>query len=291
MRILFASYNIQFGFGQDGRYDIARVAEVVKDCDIVCFQEVAQHWRRNDHDDQAKVLAEAMNAHVSFGPLYDLDASYPDAAGRVVNRRRTFGNMVASRWPIRSARTLALPKHATAEVSDVHRCVVEAVVATPAGPLRVYSVHLSHLSASQRLPQARALRDIVRDAPVSGAAFDGVQDEFWSEGWTSPNPPAPVIVAGDFNCRADSAEYAELCGQATPSYGRIRQHDQLVDTWTAAGHDALGPTSFFKFRDNYKIDHVLASADVARSVTRAWIDTTAVASDHYPLFVEFDWAS
>jgi len=38
------SYNIQYGFGADGVYDLARIANVVKGADIVALQEVERNW-------------------------------------------------------------------------------------------------------------------------------------------------------------------------------------------------------------------------------------------------------
>ncbi len=32
------SFNIQYGFGTDGRYDLARIASAVQYADIVCLQ-------------------------------------------------------------------------------------------------------------------------------------------------------------------------------------------------------------------------------------------------------------
>ena len=34
------SYNIQFGRGLDGRFDLGRICESVKGADIICLQEV-----------------------------------------------------------------------------------------------------------------------------------------------------------------------------------------------------------------------------------------------------------
>ena len=38
------SYNVQYGFGADGVYDLARIANVVKGADIVALQEVERNW-------------------------------------------------------------------------------------------------------------------------------------------------------------------------------------------------------------------------------------------------------
>ena len=54
MRLL--SYNIQYGFGSDGRYDLPRVAEVLRHSDLIALQEVDRHWSRTNHDDQPALL-------------------------------------------------------------------------------------------------------------------------------------------------------------------------------------------------------------------------------------------
>jgi len=289
MRLLITSYNIQYGLGQDGRYDTARIADVVKDADIILFQEVCQNWSRNDGEDQVAVIAERLNRYVVFGSTFDMDASTIED-GRIVNRRKTFGNMVASRWPIVSSRTLLLPKFGLPETMDVQRCVVEAVIETPAGPLRAYSVHLSHISSGQRLPQVERLMAFIRRAPLDGRPFDAKAPDAW--GADLPGPveiPAPALLAGDFNCTAESPEYALVAGEWTRERGRLRRADQLVDTWVAAGQDPFTATSFYKQAERMKIDHIFATPDIAAGVQRSWIDTEEIASDHYPVFVEVDW--
>ena len=39
----FASYNIQFGFGKDGKNDLARIAGEVRGADVIALQEVERH--------------------------------------------------------------------------------------------------------------------------------------------------------------------------------------------------------------------------------------------------------
>ena len=38
--MILLSFNIQYGFGADGRYDLARAASVMQGADIVALQEV-----------------------------------------------------------------------------------------------------------------------------------------------------------------------------------------------------------------------------------------------------------
>ncbi|WP_420563802.1 endonuclease/exonuclease/phosphatase family protein [Thalassobaculum sp.] len=288
MRLVVATYNIQYALGQDGRYDIARIADAVAEADIILFQEVTQNWTRNDGEDQVAELAARLNRYVVFGSTFDSDASTV-VDGKVVNRRRTFGNMIASRWPILSSRTQLLPKHALPETMDVQRCVVEGICQTPAGPIRAYSVHLSHISAGQRLPQVEVLMRFIREAQTDALPADGPFPQAWSGDAVDVPLPATVILGGDFNCTADSREIALVCGEMDPHRGRLRRAGQLVDTFVAAGHDPLVASTFYTRETGYKIDHLVATPDLAGSVVRSWIgDSTA--SDHYPVFVELDWA-
>jgi endonuclease/exonuclease/phosphatase family metal-dependent hydrolase len=275
-----ATYNIQFGRGRDGVYDVPRIAAAVAAADIVAWQEVTQNWQRGGGLDQALELARALDHHHAFGTGFAVDAGGPSGAPA---RWRTFGNMVSSRWPIRSTRTLLLPKRSLAGVFDLQRSVTEAVVRAPGGDLRVYSVHLSHISPGQRLPQVAMLRDFVADAPLNGSAWDDTFTPDWTEGMDTPFLPASALVMGDLNCTADSAEYAMLCGERHPKRGRLVPRDGLHDLWVAAGHGELdGDTCPAEQR---KIDHILGTADLAGTVERAWIDGEAAGSDHQPLFV------
>ena len=61
MRLL--SYNIQYGFGRDNAYDLARVAKVIAEADIAALQEVDRHWSRTGFDDQPRLLAVSPSSH------------------------------------------------------------------------------------------------------------------------------------------------------------------------------------------------------------------------------------
>ena len=41
------TYNIQYGLGKDGRYDLARIAREVGGADVIALQEVERHWQRS----------------------------------------------------------------------------------------------------------------------------------------------------------------------------------------------------------------------------------------------------
>ena len=280
--MLLATYNVHFCLGADNQYDVARVADVVAGADIVCLQEVVQGWSLNAFADQAGEIAARLNRHVWFHGAFDADSSSVEADGRIVNRRRTFGNAVLSRWPIREARGHLLPKTALANQFDLQRGVVEATIAAPGGDLRVYSVHLSHLLPAQRVPQVRALLRLVHGAVRRGGAWDNAASDTFVFAEKAPPVSPSAIVMGDFNFTHEHPEYPLMCGDLSPVFGRVTPVDRLTDAWTAAGN-AEGIDSF---SGEGRIDHCFLTPDLAGAVKRAWIDGSTPASDHWPLFVE-----
>jgi len=99
------TYNIQYGLGKDNRYDLARIAREIEDADVIALQEVERHWQRSGCIDSPAVLGiQLPEHHWVYGANLDMDASYRDAEGRLVNRRRQFGTMILSRLPIVSSR-------------------------------------------------------------------------------------------------------------------------------------------------------------------------------------------
>ena len=67
MRLL--SFNMQYGFGADGIYDLTRAAQVIAAADIACLQEVDRHWSRTGFDDQPALLQALLpDRFTVFGP-------------------------------------------------------------------------------------------------------------------------------------------------------------------------------------------------------------------------------
>ena len=284
-----ATYNIQFGLGKDGRYDLARIAEEVKTADIIALQEVDRYWRRSGCVDSPAVLgARLPDHHWVYGANLDMDASYRDAEGRLINRRRQFGTMLLSRLPIVSSRNHLLPKYGTLTQHSIQQGALEAVIITKsAGPVRIYSVHLSHLSPATRLPQMEALLDIHARAPSEGGAWCGGHPEpeaGWMEG-EMPPMPSDAILMGDFNFTWRAGEYDRIVGPASERYGRLNRLTGFVDAWVAAEHrEDEGVTA-----DNGKrIDFCFVSATLAGRIRSAHIDAGATGSDHQPLWVDID---
>jgi len=66
MRVV--TYNIQFGRGRDGRYDIDRTAQVLEGADIVGLQEAEAYWDRSGNIHQVEHIAAALgDYHFVYG--------------------------------------------------------------------------------------------------------------------------------------------------------------------------------------------------------------------------------
>ena len=133
--MLCASYNIQFGRGKDERFDLSRIVAELGDPDRVALQEVESFVSRSGDLDQAEAIAAAQMPHMHwvFGAGIDAHASITHPDGRVENRRRRFGNMVLSRWPVLSAANHLLSKHALHAEVHLRRALLECVIDTPIG--------------------------------------------------------------------------------------------------------------------------------------------------------------
>lgn len=98
--VLVMSYNIHFGVGLDGRYDLQRIADVIRTsgADIVGLQEVDVHFGRRSHfEDQATTLARDLGMQRFFAPIYDFGPTTPHG------QRRQSGVAILTRFPIRTA--------------------------------------------------------------------------------------------------------------------------------------------------------------------------------------------
>ena len=269
--MLFATYNIHYGVGADGRYDVPRIADAVAQADVICLQEVTRGFADNNYADHTAEIGKRLNRYYRFHGPMEADASTVAADGTITSRRRSFGNAIVSRWPIQWSRGVMLPKTRLTDRFDLQRGYIEAVIAVPSGPLRIYCTHLSHVGAKQRLPQVEALMTAVQAAGDVGGTWDATAPPSFM--FQEPAPPVPTtaIVAGDFNFTPGHPEYPMATAQ-------------LVDAWRAAGNTEEEVDSFPR---EGRIDHVFVTADLAPRVKRAWIGYGIPASDHWPVFVEF----
>ena len=289
------SYNIQYGFGADGRYDLERVARVVESADIIALQEVERHWQRTGDDDQPAILGRLLPNHFwVYGPAFDMDASFRDAENRIVNRRRQFGTMLLSRLPIAWSRLHLLPMRRTVTPLNTQNAALEGLIRTPAGPVRVLSLHLAHIGVEERLEQIEFLLGRHARAPVEGGPWSGVDDEparNWTHGEAEPKSPQAAIWMGDFNCEPGSAEYRRIVGE-NPYHRGAGYFSGFSDAAIAAGQRSGELYTHVKTIDGVvrkrQLDHCFVGAMLASRVRSVLAGNAEIASDHHPLWVDID---
>ena len=70
------TYNIRFGLGLDQRIDLARIADTVRDADIIALQEVERFWKRSGMSDQPEIVGRHLRGfYWVYFPAFDMDAS------------------------------------------------------------------------------------------------------------------------------------------------------------------------------------------------------------------------
>ena len=118
-----ASYNIQYGRGRDGVFDLERIAAALAGADIIALQEVERFWQRSGMRDQPAELAGLLGEYYwVYGAGFDVHAG---GDGELRNRRRQFGNMLLCRQPILSSRNHLLPKYASLGPMSLQRSALE----------------------------------------------------------------------------------------------------------------------------------------------------------------------
>jgi endonuclease/exonuclease/phosphatase family metal-dependent hydrolase len=278
------TYNTQYGVGRDGKFDLERIAKEVAGADIVALQEVTRNFARNGGADMIEGLAALLPDYFSaFGPAMDLDFGATDGEGRPLNKRFQFGNMVLSRFPIVASRNLLLPRTLRFSRGNLQRSALEALVIAPSGPIRIYSVHLDHVSVTERSLQISHLKERVCAYPGEGGAISG------SAEYGFPEPPRPqgFILMGDFNMDRFSPEYALMAGEQDDA-SRAAGTDP-VDIYSLDDGLPDGAVSWVddaKPETNRLIDYAFVEKSLAGRVGKVRIDREAKGSDHLPVWFD-----
>jgi endonuclease/exonuclease/phosphatase family metal-dependent hydrolase len=287
--VRFATYNIQYGRGRDGRFDLPRIAGELRGAEVIALQEVERYWQRSGHVDQPQELARLLGFdYWVYGAGVDLHLLAPPA-GAPPGARRQFGNMLLSRSPILYSRNHLLPKYASTGPMSLQRSALETVLQIGTRALRVYSVHLTHLSAQTRLAQIDQLLQIHTNACREGApiACGPIKAEWVDEGLPVAMPREAVLM-GDFNMESDSDEYQRICGPRSPYGGRISNPEGFVDAWVASGRDEDEGVSADIHGRDVRLDYCFVSTALVDAIGAVRIDVDARGSDHQPVWMELN---
>jgi endonuclease/exonuclease/phosphatase family metal-dependent hydrolase len=285
MRVV--TYNIQYGIGLDGRYDVGRITDAVRGADVIALQEVTRNNPRNGNRDMVAEIGEALPEYfAAYGSNFEVNVGSRVENGRALTTTFQLGNMVLSRSPIHLSRNLLLPRSRSFEAMNFQRGALEALIETPLGFIRFYSTHLDHRSPVERTSQIRFLRQRLLNYALEGGGLSGIPEI----GLPDLPYPEAFIVLGDFNMLPGSPEYVELAGRPDHEFGMPLTADLAVDaaqrldtpdlvTWV----DPKRPDDASRHK---RIDYVFTSASLAGSLKRLWVDRQAVGSDHLPVWLE-----
>lgn len=165
-------YNIHYGQGNDGKYDVERLAEVIKreKPDLVALQEVDVVVERSGKVHQAQRLGELTGLEVRYGPTQHYQGGL-------------FGNAVLTNLPILDVLIQPLPyTEATPEKTTYPRGCIAVTVEGPGGkPVRFISTHFQHNVEEDRVAEAKKINELFGED-------DGI----------------PTILAGDMNALPDA---------------------------------------------------------------------------------------
>lgn len=189
-------YNIHYGQGTDGTYDVERLANVIQQSkpDLVALQEVDVGVKRSGRVHEAQRIAELTGMAVRFGPTQHYEGGL-------------FGNAVLSRLEILDVQIHPLPyTESTPERTTYPRGAIAVIVRGPGGqPLRFVSTHFQHNVPEDRVAEAKAINQLFsRDATPTLLAGDmnavpeAAPIQTLLKRWTNatdepPSPSAPAI--------------------------------------------------------------------------------------------------
>jgi len=285
MRVV--TYNIQYGIGLDGQYDVGRITDAVRGADVIALQEVTRNNPRNGNRDMVAEIGEALPEYfAAYGSNFEVNVGSRVENGRALTTTFQLGNMVLSKTPIHLSRNLLLPRSRSFEAMNFQRGALEALIETPLGFIRFYSTHLDHRSPVERTSQIRFLRQRLLNYSLEGGGLSGIPEI----GLPDLPYPEAFIVLGDFNMLPGSPEYVELAGRPDHEFGMPLTADLAVDaaqrldtpdlvTWV----DPKRPDDVNRHK---RIDYVFTSASLAKSLKSLWVDRQAVGSDHLPVWLE-----
>jgi endonuclease/exonuclease/phosphatase family metal-dependent hydrolase len=148
LRVRILTYNIHAGIGTDKKLDLARTANVIRECapDVVALQELDVKTARTNGIDQPAELGRLTGMHVLFGRTIDYKGGQ-------------YGIAVLSRHPVADVKVQGLPSSPSREP----RAALSARISPGAGwaPFLFVCTHLDATGDNQdALPQTEALNDL-----------------------------------------------------------------------------------------------------------------------------------
>lgn len=146
LRVL--SYNIHYGQGNDGEYNLERLADVIKSTkpDLVALQEVDVGVKRSGRLHEVRILGELTNLKSYFGPTQHYEGGL-------------YGNAVLTNLPVENVLIQPLPyTEATPKLTTYPRGMISVVVILPSDQrINFISTHFQHSIEADRVDEAKSV--------------------------------------------------------------------------------------------------------------------------------------
>jgi endonuclease/exonuclease/phosphatase family metal-dependent hydrolase len=289
------TYNVQWFKGIDGVVDIARVINVARemaDFDAICMQEVAVNYTAltgTRQANQPEIVRQLLPGfEVFFSPAID-------ELSPCGTMRQQFGNLIATRLPVRQVQhtPLPYPNPITPQPTpSMQRIALTCILQASWGPVRLITSHLEYYNQVMRHAQARALRDLHLQG-CSLATYPSKTEP------GTPYQPKPLttdtIICGDFNFESGSEEYATITEAVTTGGGTARSEGvhQLLNSFDVLQPGRNYPATFRLFDRTYGpepvgCDFFFVSDSLAHRVKSFSVNQVTQASDHQPVLLEIE---
>lgn len=186
LRVL--TFNIHHAEGVDGRIDVARIAQLIRDirADVVGLQEVDRGVERTGRRDLLKEIADLAGMRLAFGKNLD-------------HQGGDYGNALLTSRPIVSEGNRLLPNATGGE----QRGVLQVVLDVDGTQVLVLTTHLDHRRADA-------------DRVAGAEAILGMVSAFGS---------GPVVAMGDFNDEPGSPTWTRLTTVLTDVWAAVGSGD------------------------------------------------------------------
>ena len=277
------SWNIQWGRGIDGCVDLKRIVRTIRqsgDFDVICLQEVAVNFLGLPGNRRENQVAELAKLLPGYTALYGIATDVPDSCGG----RSQFGNAIFTRLPAGQVWRHLLPWPAEPATPSMQRILLEVVVTSDIGPLRILTTHLEYYSHQQRETQIEAIRNLHREA----CAMSERQLLSKEQGGTFEVFPRPAeaLLCGDLNFPATAPERARIL--APFNDGTLNFHDAWTVLHPGIPHaPTVGIHSMEFFAGPECFDFVFITGGLVNRLSAYGINAETKASDHQPVWVEF----
>jgi ribonuclease HII len=274
--IKILTYNIHHWHGCDDCVDVIRVAQVIAEtkADVVGLNEVF-HPLTSAGETRGLLseMAGRLGMAFAFGPT-NCYSDWGYVAG-------PYGNGLLSRYPIRSAQTIPLPRVS----GHYRRAVLRAELAVGRETWAVYVTHLNHLSESVREREVAALLAIV-------ARFD--EDLHVLVGDFNTLAPADYTACPDELERQEAEVGAREGAKGQRELLPLRVVPRILaagyaDAWAMAGAGGQGAT-WPAPSPRVRIDYLFVPPAVQERLVACRVldgESACQASDHRPVLAEF----